>query len=192
MKRTPTDAPCPKDKAGYPFSHIAKAIKIRDELNAKKPGSAHILDQYSNPSNPLAHIEGTAEELLRQCDGKIDMIVMTAGTGGTLAGIATKIKARLPKCIIVGVDPHGSDLAVEGVGKIRNASTTHQTCEDSNQSEPKLTQYKVEGIGYDFIPKVLEGLAGVNPNGKEDRNALVDTELRNISCIISKSSKNVT
>ena len=65
VKRTPTDAPCPVNKPGYPFSHIAKTEKIKDEINAARPGTAHILDQYSNPSNPLAHIEGTAEELLR-------------------------------------------------------------------------------------------------------------------------------
>ncbi len=47
---------------------------------------AHILDQYSNPSNPLAHIEGTAMEIYKQCSGKLDMVVLTAGTGGTIAG----------------------------------------------------------------------------------------------------------
>ena len=176
VKRTPTDAPCPPEKAGYPFSHIAKAAKICDELNEGNPApghQAHILDQYSNPSNPLAHIEGTAEELLRQCDGKIDMIVATAGTGGTLAGIATKIKAKLPNCIIVGVDPHGSDLAVEGEGKIRNASKVHRIGGggDSNVTEPPMTSYQVEGIGYDFIPKVLSGIPGVNPDA---RKKLVD------------------
>jgi len=73
VKRTPTNAPCPVDKPGYPYSHIAKAIKIRDQLNEGDPvpgNRADIMDQYSNPSNPLAHIEGTAQELLRQCDGK--------------------------------------------------------------------------------------------------------------------------
>ena len=158
VKRTPTNAPCPADKPGYPYSHIAKAIKIRDQLNEGDPAPgqrADIMDQYANPSNPLAHIEGTAQELLRQCDGKIDMIVATAGTGGTLAGIATVIKREIPSCIVVGVDPHGSDLAVPGVGKIRNASKTHTVGGDGdgNVSVPALSAYKVEGIGYDFIPK---------------------------------------
>lgn len=117
VKRTPTDAPCPENKPGYVYSHIHKAKKICDEVNevAKDLGHesrAHILDQYSNKSNPLAHIEGTAQEILRQCDGKLDMIVATAGTGGTLAGLAYALKKVIPSLIVVGVDPHGSDLAV--------------------------------------------------------------------------------
>jgi cystathionine beta-synthase len=96
--------------------------------------SSHILDQYSNPDNPLAHDEGTGAEILEQCGGKVDAVVMTAGTGGTITGVAHAIKRALPKCQIVGVDPEGSILA--GPGEIRT--------------------YKVEGIGYDFIPDVLD------------------------------------
>ena len=51
-----------------------------------------ILDQYRNPGNPLAHYDTTAEEILEQCDGKVDMIVLGAGTGGTVTGIGRKIK----------------------------------------------------------------------------------------------------
>ena len=65
------------------------------KLHAAIPNS-HILDQYANPSNPLAHFEGTAEEILYQCDGRIDMVVCGAGTGGTISGIARKLKQRLP------------------------------------------------------------------------------------------------
>eukprot|EP01083_Nonionella_stella_P213623 770341_1 len=99
--RTPTEA-----AFDSPESHIGLANRLNDEI----PNS-HILDQYSNPSNPLAHYDGTAEEMIKQCDGKIDMVVLTAGTGGTITGIAGKIKERLPKCIIVRVDPKGSILA---------------------------------------------------------------------------------
>jgi len=155
VKRTPTNAPCPADKAGYPYSHICKAKVICDQLNEKVAGSAHILDQYSNVSNPLAHIEGTAQEILRQCDGKLDMIVATVGTGGTLAGLAYALKKEIPGLIVVGVDPHGSDLAVQGKGLIKNASTSYKVIADSNKSSPSLSQYKVEGIGYDFLPDVL-------------------------------------
>jgi len=122
--RTPTEAAW--DSAE---SHIGVANKLVKELP-----NAHILDQYGNPSNPLAHYEETAEEILQQCDGKVDMVVLTAGTGGTITGIARKIKERLPKCKIIGVDPVGSILA--GPGPIHS--------------------YKVEGIGYDFIPDVLD------------------------------------
>jgi len=155
VKRTPTNAPCPETNPGYPYSHICKAKVIRDQLNAKVANSAHILDQYSNESNPLAHIEGTAQEILRQCGGKLDMFVATVGTGGTLAGVAYALKQVCPDLIVVGVDPHGSDLAVQGKGLIKNASSTHKIVGDSNKSSPSLAQYKVEGIGYDFLPDVL-------------------------------------
>jgi cystathionine beta-synthase len=64
--RTPTEAAWDS-----PESHIGIARRLQKEL----PNS-HILDQYSNPSNPLAHYDGTAEEILYQCDGKVDMVVM--------------------------------------------------------------------------------------------------------------------
>lgn len=126
--RTPTEA-----AFDSPESHIGVAKRLNSEI----PNS-HILDQYSNPSNPLAHYEGTAEEILEQCDGKVDMIVVTAGTGGTLTGIARKFKERLPNCKIVGVDPEGSILA------------------HPETLNGPIASYKVEGIGYDFIPAVLE------------------------------------
>ena len=72
--RTPTEA-----AHDAPESHISVARRLNEEI----PNS-HILDQYSNLSNPLAHYDGTAEELLRQTGGKIDMLVAGAGTGGTM------------------------------------------------------------------------------------------------------------
>lgn len=72
--RTPTEA-----AYDAPESHIGVAKRLNEEL----PRS-HILDQYKNPSNPLAHYEGTAEEIIRQCNGQIDMLVAGAGTGGTM------------------------------------------------------------------------------------------------------------
>jgi len=126
--RTPTEA-----AFDSPESHIGVAKRLNSEI----PNS-HILDQYGNPSNPLAHYDGTAEEILEQTDGKVDMVVLTAGTGGTLTGIARKIKERNPSCKIIGVDPRGSILALP------------ETLNDW------LGTYKVEGIGYDFIPTVLD------------------------------------
>jgi cystathionine beta-synthase len=86
----------------------------------------------------LAHYDGTAEEILAQCEGKLDAIVIAAGTGGTIAGIARKLKERLPHVKVIGVDPTGSILALP---------------ETLNGA---ITSYKVEGIGYDFVPKVLD------------------------------------
>ena len=72
--RTPTEA-----TYDAPESHISVANKLCNEI----PNS-HILDQYKNPSNPLAHYDGTAEEIWKQCNGQIDMLVAGAGTGGTM------------------------------------------------------------------------------------------------------------
>uniref|UniRef100_A0A8C2S4D5 CBS domain-containing protein n=1 Tax=Capra hircus TaxID=9925 RepID=A0A8C2S4D5_CAPHI len=96
-------------------------------------------EKYRNASNPLAHYDITAEEILQQCDGRLDMLVASAGTGGTITGVARKLKEKCPGCKIVGVDPEGSILAEP---------------EELNQTEQ--TAYEVEGIGYDFIPTVLD------------------------------------
>ncbi|MEZ4365931.1 MAG: cystathionine beta-synthase [Kofleriaceae bacterium] len=122
--RTPTEAAWDS-----PDSHIGVAKRLREVIP-----NAHILDQYGNASNPLAHEEGTGREILDQCGGKLDVVVMTAGTGGTITGVARVIKRELPHVKIVGVDPEGSILA--GPGEVKS--------------------YKVEGIGYDFIPDVLD------------------------------------
>ncbi|KAM9038194.1 cystathionine beta-synthase isoform X1 [Sarcophilus harrisii] len=127
--RTPTSA-----RFDSPESHVGVAWRLKNEI----PNS-HILDQYRNACNPLAHYDGTAEEILQQCDGKLDMLVASAGTGGTITGLARKLKEKCPECKIIGVDPEGSILAEP---------------EELNQSDK--TAYEVEGIGYDFIPTVLD------------------------------------
>ena len=76
--RTPTEA-----AFDSPESHIGVANRLLKEI----PNS-HILDQYGNPDNPLAHEWGTAEEIWEQTGGKITMVVAGAGTGGTVTGIA--------------------------------------------------------------------------------------------------------
>ena len=128
--RTPTEA-----ASDAPESHISVARR----LNAEIPNS-HILDQYTNPSNPLAHYFGTAEEILEALDGRVDMVVAGAGTGGTITGIAKKLRERCPGVIVVGCDPKGSILA--------------QPAALNRPEDDK--PYLVEGIGYDFIPDVLD------------------------------------
>ncbi|MGE0785355.1 MAG: cystathionine beta-synthase [Sandaracinaceae bacterium] len=122
--RTPTEA-----AFDAPESHISVAKRLREVIP-----NAHILDQYGNEDNPLAHAETTAREILEQTDGKLDAFVCAAGTGGTISGVARVLKKEAPQCEIIGVDPEGSILA--GPGEIKS--------------------YKVEGIGYDFIPDVLD------------------------------------
>ncbi|KAL7640043.1 UNVERIFIED_CONTAM: hypothetical protein RMT77_009457 [Armadillidium vulgare] len=127
--RTPTSA-----SFDSPESHISVAKRLEKEI----PG-AIILDQYKNPGNPLAHYDGTAEEILQQLGSKVDMLVAGAGTGGTITGIARKFKERIPDCKIIGVDPEGSILAQP---------------DELNKTDTSF--YEVEGLGYDFIPTVLD------------------------------------
>jgi cysteine synthase A len=122
--RTPTEAAWDS-----PESHISLAKKLQKEIPR-----AHILDQYSNPNNPNAHYYGTAQEILDDMGDNLDMVVMSVGTGGTITGVAKRLKQINPKIQIVGVDPYGSIL---GGGT-------------------EIKPYLVEGIGYDFIPDVLD------------------------------------
>jgi len=121
-------------------SHISEAQRIMERLNTEKPGCAHILDQYTNPYNPVAHYDGTGHEILSQLNDKVDYLVSAAGTGGTICGLARKIKEKNPECIIIGVDPVGSILAVP----------------EKMNDDKGDGFYEVEGIGYDFIPTVLD------------------------------------
>jgi len=133
--RTPTEAAWDAED-----SHIFLSARLAKELDG------HVLDQYLNPGNPLAHYEGTAEEIIEQTGGKIDYVVMSAGTGGTVTGNAMKIKEKVPGCKIVAVDPFGSILARPDSMNDGSARTGHK----------RLQGYQVEGIGYDFVPTVLD------------------------------------
>jgi cysteine synthase A len=122
--RTPTEA-----AFDDPESHIQVAKKLQ-----KKIPNSHILDQYANPSNPKAHYEGTAEEIIEDFGENLDMVVMGVGTGGTITGVAKRLKEFKSDIQIIGADPVGSIL---GGGN-------------------KVSSYLVEGIGYDFFPDVLD------------------------------------
>ena len=127
--RTPTQA-----TYDSPESHIGVAKRLQTEIP-----NAHILDQYGNVDNPLAHEHGTAEEIWAQTNGNVQAVVAGAGTGGTITGLARGLRKHNPDIKIVAADPHGSILALPESLNSRHA----------NES------YKVEGIGYDFIPDVL-------------------------------------
>ena len=122
--RTPTEA-----SFDSPDSHIGVAKKLQKEI----PNS-HILDQYANPSNPEAHYDGTAQEILDVFGKDLHMVVMGVGTGGTITGVAKRLKEEFPDIVIVGADPVGSILG------------------GGTEVEP----YLIEGIGYDFFPEVLD------------------------------------
>jgi cystathionine beta-synthase len=128
--RTPTQA-----AFDSPESHIGVAKRLEKEIP-----NAHILDQYSNPDNPLAHELGTAEEIWAQTQGSITAIVAGAGTGGTITGLQRGLHKHNKAIKIIAADPHGSILALPA------------SLNDKHANEA----YKVEGIGYDFIPDVLD------------------------------------
>lgn len=128
--RTPTQAAWDS-----PESHIGVARRLEKEIP-----NAHILDQYANVDNPLAHELGTAEEIWKQTGGKITAIVAGAGTGGTITGLSRGLKKHNKDIKVIAADPYGSILALP---------------ESLNQKHANEA-YKVEGIGYDFIPDVLD------------------------------------
>lgn len=129
--RTPTQAAWDS-----PESHIGVARRLQKEIPR-----AHILDQYTNLDNPRAHEFGTAEEIWEQTHGEVTAIVAGAGTGGTVSGIAKGIHKHNRDVKIIAADPFGSILALP---------------ESLNEGELANVPYKVEGIGYDFIPDVLD------------------------------------
>lgn len=122
--RTPTEA-----ASNDPDSHISLAKRLQKEI----PNS-HILDQYANPDNPGAHYHGTAQEIIDDFGTDLHMLVAGVGTGGTITGIAKRLKEHNSAIQIIGVDPIGSILG------------------GGNEIKP----YQVEGIGYDFFPDVLD------------------------------------
>jgi len=108
------------------------AIRKAEEMAEVDP-QYFIPQQFKNPANPEIHRKTTAEEIWRDTDGKVDILVAGVGTGGTITGVGEVIKSRKPSLKVVAVEPDGSPVLSGG----------------------KKSTHKIQGLGAGFIPDVL-------------------------------------
>lgn len=104
-----------------------------DEIVAQRE-NAILARQFENPANPQIHRETTAKEILEDTDGKVDIFVAGFGTGGTVTGVGQVLKDRKPEAQVYTVEPEASPLLTSG----------------------KAGPHKIQGIGANFIPEVLD------------------------------------
>ena len=113
---------------------MAGAIAKAKEIHALSPTDYFMPMQFENPANPEAHRRGTALEILRDTEGKVDIFVAGVGTGGTITGTGEALKAAKPSIKVVAVEPDSSPVLSGG------AKGPHG----------------IQGIGAGFVPKVLD------------------------------------
>jgi len=120
-----------KAKPGASSKGPESVFALAQGIAAKTPNSFYA-SQFANKANPQSHYIATAQEIYDECDGKLDYFFMSAGTGGMITGVGHKFREILPKTKIIGCDPIGSQIA---------------------DPTAKYQSYKVEGVGYDFVPE---------------------------------------
>ncbi|HZY93884.1 MAG TPA: cysteine synthase A [Candidatus Bathyarchaeia archaeon] len=126
---TPTDAPPESPENNH---------RVAERLARETP-NAFMPNQYENKTNPGAHYRATGQEIWQQTDGQVDIFVCTMGTGGTITGAGRFLKEKKKTLKVIGVDPEGSIFYPRFYGKKENPH-----------------QYKVEGIGEDFMPGTMD------------------------------------
>jgi len=109
------------------------AIRKAEEIAASDPKKYFIPQQFKNPANPEIHRKTTAEEIWRDTDGKVDIVVAGVGTGGTITGVGEVIKSRKPSFQAIAVEPDASPVLSGGV----------------------KGPHPIQGIGAGFVPDVL-------------------------------------
>ena len=112
---------------------MARAIAKAQELAARTPGS-FLAGQFVNPANPAAHRAATGPEIWQDTDGRVDIFVAGAGTGGTVTGVGGYLKEKSPAVQVVAVEPAGSPVLEGG----------------------KAGPHGLQGIGAGFVPEVLD------------------------------------
>jgi cysteine synthase A len=109
------------------------ALQRAAEIAESAPGAYFVPQQFENPANPEIHRRTTAEEIWRDTDGTVDVVISAVGTGGTITGVGEILKARKPGVQIVAVEPDASPVLSGG----------------------KPGPHKIQGTGAGFVPKIL-------------------------------------
>lgn len=124
---------------------MSGAVNRAQQIIAETPNAVSA-NQFGNPANPATHEKTTAEEVWADTDGKVDIFVAGIGTGGTITGVGKVLKARKPGVQVVGVEPKDSPLLTEGIAG----------------------PHKIQGMGANFIPEVLD---------RDSYDEIIDVEL---------------